>query len=159
MPYADLVADPAYTSKHSGSGIEILIAEEGDPSQLVIGATTGNNNNEDFETIPVEEAGNDGVDEFVQGRHSGTMSIPAFWTPQWNDTLPSRQDFVGKRYTIFTRIAPGRPGAGTVTNAWIGCTLSRLGISFGARGAVTLDLAFSFKRRYKGQEWADLTGT
>lgn len=158
-PYSDLVANDAYTSKHSGSGLEVVIAEEEDPSQLIIGATTGVNFNEDLETIPVEEVGNDGVDEHVQGRHSGTLSIPAFWTPEWNDKLPTRQSFIGKRYTVIERIAAGRPGAGKVTNVATGCTLSRIGQSFGARGAKTLDLAFSFVRRYNGQEWADLTGT
>ncbi len=156
--YSDLVADPAYRSKYAGAALEVVIANEDSPSELIIGATTGQNLSEDYETIPIEEVGNDGVDEQAQGRHSGTLSIPAFWTPEWNDTLPTRQTFVGKSYFIYVRIAPGRPQAGTVVNAYIGCRLSRIGMSFGARGAQTLDLAFAFTRRYNGAEWALLNG-
>ena len=159
MAYADFVADDEYQSKQSGSALHVLIIDEDDPTSTVIGATTGINATDDFETIPVEEAGEDGVDEIVQGRHSGNLTVPAFWTAQWNDTLPTRQNFIGKSYTIIERFGEDRPNAGTVVNAYTGCKLSRVGASNGARGAKTLDLAFAYERRYNGQQWATLTGT
>lgn len=158
MAYADFVADEQYASKQSGSAIEVLIVNASDPSDVIIGATTGINSTDDFETIPVEEAGEDGVDEIVQGRHSGTLSIPAFWTPEWNDSLPTRQSFLGKEYVILERFGEDRPNPGTVINAYVGCKLSRVGTQQGARGAKTVDLAFAYERRYNGQEWATLTG-
>ena len=80
MSYSDFVASEEYASKQSGSALHVLIIDEDDPTQTVIGATTGINATDDFETIPIEEAGEDGVDEIVQGRHSGNLTIPAFWT-------------------------------------------------------------------------------
>ena len=159
MAYADFVASDEYQSKQSGSALHVLIIDEDDPTSVVIGATTGINATDDFETIPVEEAGEDGVDEIVQGRHSGNLTVPAFWTAQWNDILPTRQNFIGKSYTIIERFGEDRPNAGTVINAYTGCKISRVGASNGARGAKTLDLAFAYERRYNGQQWATLTGT
>ncbi len=159
MAYADFVADQEYASKQSGSALHVLILDEDDPTQTVIGATTGINATDDFEVIPVEEAGEDGVDETVQGRHSGNLTVPAFWTAEWNDKLPTRQSFIGKSYTIIEQFGEDRPNASTVVNAYTGCRISRVGASNGARGAKTLDLAFSYERRYNGQQWATLTGT
>jgi|SRR3990172_8757668 len=162
MAYADFVTlddSQHYASKHSGSAVEVVLIDESNPAVTVIGATTGINVNEDFEANPVEEAGNDGVDEIVQGRHSGSLTVPAFWTPEWNDRLPSRQNFIGRSFLILERLGKNRPGEGTVINAFTGCTLNGNGSSHGARGNKTLDLRFLFERRYNGQEWADLTGT
>lgn len=156
--YTDFMNLDAYTTKHSGSGVEVVLVNEEDPTDVVLGAATGVNVSEDFETIPVEEAGADGVDEIVQGRHSGSLTIQAFFTPEWNDGLPSRQTFIGKSYVILERIPEGRPGAGNVLNAWVGAKMSRKGGAHGARGAKTLDLAFSFERGYPGKEWAELSG-
>ena len=157
-PYADLVASPAYISKYAGAAIEVVIADANAPQNVIIGATAGISPAEDYEAVPIEEAGNDGVDEYAQGRMTGAMRIPAFFTPQWNDTLPTRQSFVGKRYIITERIAPGRPQAGTILNVYVQCTLRTLNSQMGARGAKTLDLEFAYTRRYNGSEWAALTG-
>lgn len=157
--YADFTADSEYQSKQSGSAIEVLIVNSADPSDVIIGAVTGINNTEEFETIPIEEAGEDGVDEIVQGRHTGSMSLPAFWTPAWNDTLPTRQTFIGKEYVIIERFGEDRPNAGVVVNAYVGCKLNRFGQSHNARGAKTVDLAFVYTRRYNGAEWSALSGS
>lgn len=158
MAYADLVASDEYQSKYAGAAIEVVIVDIANPGSPIIGATAGINPADDFETVPIEEAGNDGVDEIVQGRHSGAMTIPAFFSPQYNDSLPTRQDFIGKTYTIYQRIAPGRPQAGAILNVWTGAKLQRYGIAQAARGALTVDLSFAFERRYKGEEWAVLAG-
>jgi hypothetical protein len=157
--YADLVASEEYQSKHTGSALQVVIIDAASPGELVIGATTGSNCSEDFEVVPVEESGNDGVDEIAQGRHSGTLSVPGFWTPQWNDSLPSRQSFIGREFIVMEKIGINRPNAGTVVNVWEGAKISRYGQSNGARGAKTLDLAFSFTTRYNGAEWALKTGS
>lgn len=158
MAYADFVATDEFTSKHSGSGVEIVIIDENNPAEIIIGATSGINFSDDFETLPIEEAGNDGVDEIVQGRHSGTCSLPAFFTPRANDALPTRQSFIGKAFVILERVAVGRPGAGTVLMAYTGAKLSRLGGQQGARGVKTIDMAFTYERRFNGAEWAELVG-
>jgi hypothetical protein len=159
MSYADFVATDDYRSKHAGSALAILIFNEDSPGPPLISAATGINSTDDFETVPIEEAGNDGVDEIVQGRHTVSFTVQAFWTPERNDTLPTRQDFIGRKWTVMVVIAPGRPGAGNVVDVWTGCVLSRVGGAHGARGAKTTDLAFSAERRYSGQEWATLSGT
>jgi len=156
--YKALNTGQHYASKKSGAAIEVVILNEDDPSVPIIGATTGINVNEDFEANPVEEAGNDGVDEIVDGRHTVSFSIPGFWTPEWNDRLPTRQDFIGKSYLVLERIGKSQPGEGTVLNAYTGCKISGLGHSHGARGNKTLDIRFLAERRYNGDEWATLSG-
>jgi hypothetical protein len=159
MAYADLVALDDYRSKFAGASLAILIFNEDEPGAPLIAAATGINSTDDFETIPIEEAGNDGVDEIVQGRHTVSFTVQSFWTPERNDALPTRQNFIGRKWTVMEVIAPGRAGEGTPTDVWTGCVLSRVGGAHGARGAKTSDLAFSGERRYNGQEWATLTGT
>ncbi len=87
MGYADFRGTDQYPSKASGASIEVLIVDESDPSLVIIGATTGINENEDFEVIPVEEAGNEGTDEIVQGRHtiSFTVTIIITWRTGYED--------------------------------------------------------------------------
>lgn len=158
MSYSDFIDSESYLSKVSGSHIAVLLFKEDNPSDPVIGGATGINHTDDFETIPIEEAGNDGVDEIVQGRHTGSCTIQAFWAARRNDRLPTRQAFIGNVWLIIEVIAPGRPGAGNVVNAYTGCVNSRVGGAHGARGAKTTDLAFTYERRYNGKEWAALTG-
>lgn len=158
MAYADFVAADAYRSKKSGSHVEVLIVDETDPAVAIIGAATGINWSDEFELIPVEEAGNDGVDEIVQGRHSGSGSINAFWTPEWNDNLQTRQAFIGRKYIIYEQLGVNRPFEGIILNAFVGAAISRVGSNHAARGAKMSDMGFSYERRYSGQEYADLHG-
>jgi hypothetical protein len=157
--YSDFQKEAAYTSKQSGSGLEVVLFDETNPSAIIVGAVTNYNFTDDFEVIPIEEAGNEGVDEIVQGRHSGNGTIQNFFSPNWNDGLLTRQSFIGRGFTIHVRIAPERPGAGCVVDAFTGVKISRVGASHGARGARTMDLAFSYERRYNGAEWASLATT
>lgn len=157
MSYAEFAATEAYASTYAGSAIQVLIVNEEDPTDQVIANTTGLQVSEDYESLPVEEAGEEGVNEIAQGRHSGSLSIPGFWRPTLNDQLPTRQSFLGKRYTIFERVAAGREGAGTILNAYVGCRINRNGQSFGARGLKSFDLAMLFTRRYSGEEWAAIS--
>lgn len=160
MSYADLIADPAYTAKYTGSAIRVEIIEEQEQGQTsLVGFTAGINPTDDFEAVPIEEAGNDGVDEIAQGRHTLQASIPGFWSPERNDRLPTRQDFIGRKYLIREVIADERPQAGTIVNVYTGCVISRVSAPFGARGARTIDIAFLAERRYNGKQWAELTGT
>lgn len=159
MGYADFKTTDDYPTKKTGAQIEVLILDEADPSDVIIGATTGMSWNEDYENVPIEEAGNDGVDEIAQGRHTIGFTVPAFFTPEWNDSLPTRQTYKGKSYTVVEKIGPGWPGEGTVLNAIVGNRLNRIGSNTAARGAKTFDLAFTGKRRYNGDEWATLSGT
>lgn len=158
MSYAEFVANQAYPSRVSGAHIGIFVYEEGIIASPIIGGTSGINASDDMEGIPIEEAGNEGVDEIVQGRHSGQMSMQAFWSAERNDKMPTRQSFIGKKYLILEVIAEDREGAGEVVNAYTGCVLTRLGNAHGARGPKTVDMTFLFERRYSGQEWATLNG-
>lgn len=154
MPYADFQLTDQYTSRVPGASVEVLIINSRDPADVIIGKVTGANANEDFETLPVEEAGESGVEEIAQGRHTGSMTVPAFYSPKWNDSLPTRQTFLGREYTIIKRIAADFPNAGTVLEVYTGCRLNRIGTQQAARGLMTFDLSFLYKRRYNGAEWA-----
>jgi hypothetical protein len=158
VSYAEFAGTDAFIEKKSGSHIGIVLYDEATPTTPLIGAATGINATDDFETLPVEEAGEEGANEIVQGRHTINITVNAFWTPQRNDQLPTRQNFIGREFTIMEVIAPLRVGAGTPMNVYTGAKLSRNGNSHGARGLKTVDLAFQALRRYSGQEWADKTG-
>lgn len=158
MPYADFVADAAYDSRVSGAHVGVMIYEEGNLGTPIIGGSSGINTRDDFEAIAIEEAGNEGVDEIVQGRHSLTFTIQGFWSAKRNDKLPTRQSFIGKRYLVLEVIAEDRPGAGEIVNAYTGCVCSGLGQAHGARGPKTIDMTFTAERRYSGQEYADKFG-
>lgn len=159
MAYDEFQNDPGYASKHAGAALEIQIYDENNPGQPLIGAATGINISDDLEVIPIEEAGNEGIDEQVQGRHSLNFTIQAFWSPERNDKLPTRLDFIGKKYTIFVKIArkkegvTERAGAGETTDVITGCVFSRIGSAFGARGSRTFDIAGSAEFRYTGAQW------
>lgn len=159
MPYQDFQQSSGYGSKTAGASIEIILINESDPTKSYVGKTTGMSWNDDFEALPVEEAGNDGVDEIVQGRHTTNFSIPAFYSPQFSDQMPTRQDFLGHKWTCLWRIASPYPNAGTVLQAHTGGVISNVSSQLGARGLVTSNLSFVAERRYSGKEWSDLTGS
>lgn len=163
MPtYSEFVATPEYKSKQAGAAIKVLIMLESDPTRTIIGAVSGLQYNDALEAIGIEEAGNDGVDEIIQGRHSGNLSVNAFWTAEWNDELPTRQTFLGSAggpYTVLEMGSDDRPNmADVVLNAFVGCRIDSMGANVGARGPKTMDIRMLFTRRHSGSEWAALTG-
>ena len=158
MPYSDFAASDAYTGKKSGAGVQVVILDGDDPAVSIIGAVSNINWSDDFEALPVEEAGNEGADEIVAGRHSGQLSISSFFTPERGDNVLSRGNFIGREFVVLEIVAPEREGAGNVLNAFYGCKGNRVSSSHGARGLKTLDLGFVYENRYNGQEYADLTG-
>lgn len=167
MPYATYQQQEAYAQKQPGAGIRVALYRDDSPTPL-IASTTGVNARDDFEAIPVEEAGEEGVDEVVVGRHTASGTIQIMWTPERNDLLPSRQSFLGTgnghKYTILELTGDGRVGTDAATgeavvlNAWTGCVISSWDHSVGARGVVSGTLQFLAERRYTGKEWADLNG-
>jgi|DEB0MinimDraft_6_1074348.scaffolds.fasta_scaffold69164_2 hypothetical protein len=159
MGYTDFQGSEVYPSKRAGASVEILLFDEADLTSPIIGAASGLSYSDDYEKPPVEEAGNELVTEHTDGRHSGSGSINAFWSPQYNDGLPSPSEFIGKRYVIVQRVGPNYPQAGTVLNAFTKVAISRVGGSQGARGNMTQDVGFSYKKRWTGAEWAARTGT
>lgn len=161
--YADLVSSDAYQSKMAGAAVGVQLINARDPSDVVIGAATSLSSSEQYEQVAVEEAGNDGVDEFVEGRHAGSGSLSGFWTPEWGDNVPRRQDFIDREFVILKTIAPNRVRdgdnlAGIVVEAFVGVKINAVSNQQGARGAVMLDIGFVFSRRYSGAEWAALSG-
>lgn len=162
MKYSDYKATQPYIDKHAGSAIRIVIYKASDPSTALIGRLTGLNGDDTFEIIPIEESGEDGVNEIATGRHAGNLTINGFFTPERNDKLPTRQNFLvkgeGEEYTIMQVTGDNRLGDALPLNVFTGAKCSRNNVAQGARGVLTFDLAFSFLRRYNGQEWADLSG-
>jgi hypothetical protein len=156
--YTAFMLEESYPRKRTGAQLVVSIMNAANPAERAVSATTGLNRNESFEVVAVEEVGNDGVDEQVQGRHSGSFSCSAYFSAEQNDKLPTRQDFKGKEYLVLVQIAEGWPGAGNVLDAYVGCVLSEEGSQMAPRGAATVNLSFSYTRRYNGKEWAALGG-
>lgn len=167
MQYADYTTKNAYIQKAPGAGIRVAIYKDGE-TQPLIASTTGINARDDFEGVPIEEAGEDGVNEIVVGRHTGSGTVQLFWTPERNDKLPTRQNFLsegnGVKYTIVEFTGDRRVGTDDATgdaitlNAYTGVVITSMSHQVGARGVVGADLSFLFERRYSGQEWATKNG-
>jgi len=157
--YADLIADATYSTKKPGAALVVLLINSEDPADVIIGALSGTNYDDQFSTNPVEELGDDGVNEFTQGRHRGTGSLSSFWTAEWNDKVPTRQSFIGKTYALLIQIAPGRAQAGTVVDAFTGVLINRVGSSLSPRGNRMFELGIDYANRYSGKEWSELAGT
>ena len=154
MAYSDFEATEEYLGAGAGAQYLIVMVNVDNPSESFTGFS-GVSGNDDFEQIPIEEAGNDGVDEFATGRHSGAVNLNGFWRPEYNDGFfPTRQSFVGRTYTLFRKIAPDRPSAGTVVDVWTNINVSSYASQQGARGAMTFSMSAPFSRRYNGQQWA-----
>ncbi|MFA5801220.1 MAG: hypothetical protein WC911_01955 [Thermoleophilia bacterium] len=160
MGYADYQTSGAYAAKQAGAFHSVVLQNEADATDKLVGATTGISWNEDYEGIPVEEMGNDGVDEHVDGRMTVSGSFTMNASSQRLDAMPTRQDFIGKRYTITQQVAKSADSTAIGTVVWV-CTKCKItGISGqnAARGIQTLSVNFVGSRRYSGAEWADLTG-
>lgn len=161
--YATLLGSDQYDSKIAGSAVGVVLVNALDPSDIVVGAATSFTASQQYEQVPVEEAGNDGVDEFVDGRHAGTFNLSAFYTPQWADKVPTRQQFIDREYVILKTIAPNRTKggsdiAGAVLDAYVGCKINAVASQHGARGAMMLDISGVFTRQYSPAEWSQLAG-
>ena len=156
--YQDLVASPTYNSKVSGAAVGILFKPADDPATQVFGAVTDFNFQEGFGQNPVEEVGNDGVDEFVEDRHTGSGSASLFFTAKRSDELPSRQSFIGREFTVIRRMAPNRAQAGAVIDAFVGLKITNVSGGQAARGSMSMQISFVYTRRYTGEQWAALSG-
>lgn len=162
MKYSEYQATNAYDSKHSGSAVKVVVYKASDPSRPLISNTTGINWSDDIEVLPVEEAGEEGVNEQVTGRISGAGTVNGFWSPKVNDQLPERDTFLaggeGEEYTVMEIAGNKRIGQDLPLNVFSGVKFSKHGSAHGARGLKTYDLAFSYTNRQSGLQWATATG-
>lgn len=157
MAYSNFAADATYSTAAAGSAYLIQMVNQEDPSESYTGFS-GLSINESFEAIPIEEAGNDGIDEIAQGRHTVAVSFNGFFRPEYNDgLLITRQTFVGKRWTAFRKNNRGTY-AGTVVDVITNVTIDSQATQQGARGAITFTMSAQASRRYNGTQWATITG-
>ncbi len=156
--YNELVASTTYNAKISGAGVGIMFRPSSDPTVQVFGAVTDFNFQESFGQNPIEEVGNDGVDESVEDRHTGSGSATLFFTAKRNDELPSRDFFIGREFTVVRKIAPKRAQAGAVIDAFVGLKISNVSGGQSARGSMTLQISFVYTRRFTGTQWAEISG-
>lgn len=161
MNYSGFQDTKSYLEKRAGARLVIMFVEylPGPPPEVRehIGFS-GISSGEDYEQIAIEEAGNDGVDEIVTGRHSGSANLNGFWSPEYNDTmLPTRNNFFGREFTVFIMTPKDDPDApDQVLDVFTGCKINRSGSQFGARGPRSFDLSVMFKQRYNGLEWSTI---
>lgn len=159
MTYSEFQADPAYTEVADGAAFGVVVVSASDPSERLVGATTNLNFNENFSSQPVEEGGVDGINEFPQGAHSGSLSFSLAWRPEQNDKLPTRQNYLNQGlYMVLVTPAEGRPGAGLVSDAFTGVRITSAQQGVPGRGNRSINVQAFYSRRYSGEEWAALTG-
>jgi len=159
MAYADFQDTAGYKSNHAGAGIRIVLQREDNPFETYIGFS-GMTARETYEQLPVEEAGEEGVNEIVDGRHTINVSLNGFYSPEKSDTvLPSRKSFIGKRWVIFKKIGTDRPNEGQILEVVTGFRMADLDMPHGPRGNIVFTMSGPAERRWRGEEWALATGT
>lgn len=152
MAYADFQGDQVYRGAAAGAEYLLQIADEDDPSVSFTGFS-GLSHTDSFEVIPVEEAGNDGVDEFADGRHNLSLQMNGFWKAVYNDNFfRTRQNFIGKSWTVMRKRNRGA-FAGTVVDVFVNFKIESYSSQQGARGAITFTMSGQASRRYSGAEW------
>ncbi len=163
MKYSELIANATYRRAQTGSGLRVVILRVSDGATVLIGSTSGLSASDDFEQLPVEEAGEEGVNEIATGRTSGSANCQGHYRLSSNDILPSRASFLGangdgEEYVVMKVRGDKRLGTGIPVDVFTGAKISRYGTQQGARGLVTFDLAFVYKQRWNGKEWMARSG-
>jgi hypothetical protein len=159
MAYSDFVQSDGYNTKETGAAYSLVLIDVQNPSVPILEAMGGINWADNFPDSPVEEAGNDRVEEFVKERHSGSGNCSFFHTPKRNDKMPTVETFLGRDFVIVQSVAPKREGAGNVINYFQGVSVTGYNSSHGARGLVNGSFSFNYIERKNGQEHADSYGS
>jgi len=155
MAYSDLTQSTEYLRAVSGSKIDVIFLQDGRENFEPIGRGSGFSWNDDFEQNPVEEYGIPFIDEYADGKHTGTGSLDTFFIPRQNDRMPSVEDFINKSYTVVEVIAEGYPNAGTILNVFLKLKITGIGTSMSARGLKLQSVSFVYSKRLTGQQASD----
>ena len=159
--YAEFQASEAYKSALAGAGIDVLLFDPANPTTRVVSAVTNLSLNETFEKVALLEAGNTGVNEFVDGAHTGSGSLSFHVRPENIDSLPTRDNAIGKRYAMFLMVASDgqREQQGAVLASIEGVVISQINRTTGARDAVTGSISFSYTKFLSGEQYAAASGS
>lgn len=163
MKYSELAATATYRSGLAGAGVRVMIYRVSDRQTVLVGSTAGISPSDDFEVVSLEEAGSNGVDELVSGRHTGQCNVQGYFRLETNDLLPTRDTNLGEgdgeEYVVMQIMGDKRVGVRIPINVYEGCKITRYTPgSHGARGVLNFDLSFLYKRRYNGRQWMNKTG-
>lgn len=158
MAYADFQAGAAYDKHQSGAAFKVLLYDTANPGDPEIAGIGSFSYNDDLPASPVAVLGETGIDEHVPDQHAGSGQMAAFWTPRLGDSLPVRDTFIGKTYAAVIMIGDGRPGAGTITDAFEGLRFTGVRQNLATRGARTADMSFVYTKHLPGKAYADETG-
>ena len=119
--YADFKASEWYNKVMSRNGVEYIFYEETPGVDNVLLPITKGENvtaSETTEKLEVDQWGQSIIDEYVDGKTRITGTVGIFYSASQADVLPTTQDFVGRRFKIIKKVAPGFPGAGIPLLMW-----------------------------------------
>lgn len=158
-PYAADVESNArvYDGKRAGSTFLVQIRDVATKALVADGVTQWSADDA-FEVLQVEETGEDGINETVDGRHNGQGSFSGNFTAHRQDLLPSRSDNV-REFTITVKPRPDQADAGIPQIVLVGVHFTSINVQGAARGLVTLTGAFTYQRKYTGVKFAVQSGT
>jgi len=105
-----------------------------------------------MEKYEIDQWGKSVIEEFADGKFRIAGNIGIFYTPQQADALPTSQDWLGVRYVIVKRVAPGYPGAGIVLAMVTNVALNQKDYNASGRGLIMQNLRFMASREYSGEE-------
>ncbi len=144
---ADLQKDRVIT----GSARTIIILDEQD--QRVLGRGSNFSWKEEYELYPVDEYGINGINEIAQGRmKAGTGTIATYYIYNQQNTLPSRQSFLHKTYTI---LEVSTEDDSLVLNMFKGVRFSSLGGEAGATDLYKVNAEVMYTDRLNPAELED----
>ena len=156
--YADFKASEWYNKVMSRNGVEYIFYEETPGVDNVLLPITKGENvtaSETTEKLEVDQWGQSIIDEYVDGKTRITGTVGIFYSASQADVLPTTQDFVGRRFKIIKKVAPGFPGAGIPLLMWDKVAINQKDYA-SQRGGIKLDIRFVASRSYNAQELADM---
>ena len=165
MDYNAFKQHEHYRKTVSGAKIRVLIYEEGGPGDSIngpLGRGAGISYTDNYETIPVEEWAEPQTQEFTDNRHDGSGTIDSFFIPQYNDTMPTPSNFIGRKYRIIETISNKYNPVdirGVVINVFEGVKFSSVGVNRSARGLTGMNVSFVYTTRLSGDEAKDKYST
>lgn len=159
MEYSTFAGTPAYSSRLSGAMIDLLFVAEDNPAEKFMIGFSGLSTNEGFEMIPIQELGNNIVEEIVAGQYTVGASVNGFWSPRYGDDfLPTTTNYIGRHYTMLVLGAEKSAMPGVVLEAYRGVRLSGVQTSVGVSGVRTFSATALGKDKVSGADFAAMMG-
>lgn len=159
MGYASDVEGNAAVHEGKKIGAIVLITlTDNATGKVVMSGVTQTSADDQLEVVQIEESGESGVNESVNGRHNGSGSMSGNFSIKRHNLLPSREDN-NRFFTLVAKPRTDQPDAGYPLWVLTDLCFTAIQVGSGSRGPVTVSGSFTYQRKWTGLQWAKKSGT